>query len=128
MTETDKNPQTVLDAIIDAPETFGSVTINDITILRYAYLEKLHSPFVDTSVEFSVENVVPSIFVLAKDKKELRKYSNDIETLKLDALEWADEELNIDDLPQIISTVVTKFTAMNKAAPTASTPADHKKN
>ena len=57
------------------------------------------------------------MFILANDKKTLRKYGTDIESLKLDALEWADDNLNIADVPAIISTIVDKFTAMNKAAP-----------
>lgn len=69
MTKDDKNPQVVLDAIIDAPGCIGDVTINDVTILRYAYLEKLHSPFIDTTQEFNVENIIPSVYVLAIDKK-----------------------------------------------------------
>ena len=37
----ENNPEIVLDAVLETPSTFGDVTINDITILRYAYLEKL---------------------------------------------------------------------------------------
>ena len=127
MTES-KNPQVVLNAIIAAPEKIGDVVVNDITILRYAYLEKLHSPFIDASKDFTVESIVPSVYVLALDKKELRKYSNDIEALKLDALDWADEKLKIEDMSKIIEVVVSKFTAMNKAAPTAVEVSDPKKN
>lgn len=39
--KTENNPQIVLDAILETPKTFGDVIINDISILRYAYLEKL---------------------------------------------------------------------------------------
>ena len=111
------NPQIVLDTIIESPKTFGNVTIGDITILKYSYLEKIGSPFINADQEFSVSNVIPSVFILANDKKTLRKYGTDIESLKLDALEWADDNLNIADVPAIISTIVDKFTAMNKAAP-----------
>lgn len=119
------NPKLVIDTIIDAPTTFGDVTINDITILRYAYLEKINSPFIDASVEFKVDNIVPTVFVLAIDKNELRKYSNDIEALKADALEWADEKLKLDQFAEIISCISNKFLALNKAAPSG---AESKKN
>lgn len=126
--ETENNPEIVLDAVLETPSTFGDVTINDITILRYAYLEKLQSPFIDASKEFSVQNIVPSVYVLAADKKELRKYSTDIEALKLDALDWADEHLKIEDVPAMINCIVQKFTQMNKAAPSSVSSADPKKN
>ena len=121
------NPKAVIDAIIEAPNTFGDVTIGDITILKYAYLEKLHSPFIDPSQEFTVENIAPSIYVLAADKKELRKYGSSIDELKLDALEWADEHLKIKDVPAVIKAVVDKLTQINKAAPSG-TASDPKKN
>ena len=123
------NPQIVLDTIIESPKTFGNVTIGDVTILKYSYLEKIESPFINSDREFSVGNIIPSVFILANDKKTLRKYGTDIEALKLDALEWADDNLNIADVPAIISAIVDKFAAMNKAAPSGD-PAqdDPKKN
>ena len=114
------NPKAVLDAIIESPKTFGDVTIGDITILKYAYLEKLHSPFIDSTQEFSVENIVPTIFILASDKKQLRKYGNSIDELKLDALEWADEHLDLEDVPNVIKAIIEKLTQINKAAPSGS--------
>lgn len=114
------NPKAVLDAIIESPKTFGDVTIGDITILKYAYLEKLHSPFIDSTQEFSVENIVPTIFILASDKKQLRKYGSSIDELKLDALEWADEHLNLEDVPNVIKAIIEKLTQINKAAPSGS--------
>ena len=127
MDNENNTPQTVLDAVIDAPKTFSKIDIGDITILKYAYLEKLHSPFIDPKQEFTVESIAPAVFVLAKDKKELRKYGNDIETLKLDALEWIDDNVELSEVPEIIKTVVDKLTAINKAAPSG-TGDDTKKN
>lgn len=127
MNNENKTPQAVLDAVIDAPKTFSKIDIGDITILKYAYLEKLHSPFIDPKQEFTVESIAPAVFVLAKDKKELRKYGNDIEALKLDALEWIDENVELSEVPAVIKTVVDKLTAINKAAPSG-TGDDTKKN
>lgn len=118
--EKSNTPQMVLDAVIDAPKKIGKIEIGDITILKYAYLEKLHSPFIDPTQEFTVESIAPAVFVLAKDKKELRKYGNDIETLKMDALEWIDENVSLEDVPEVIKTIVGKLTAVNKAAPAGS--------
>lgn len=127
MDNENNTPQAVLDAVIDAPKTLSKISIGDVTILKYAYLEKLHSPFIDPKQEFTVENVAPAVFVLAKDKKELRKYGNDIESLKLDALEWIDENVEIDEFPAVIKIIVDKLTAINKAAPSGSGD-DAKKN
>ena len=117
MKKDNRTPEIVLDAVIDAPKKIGNVEIGDVTILKYCYLEKLHSPFIDPTQEFTVENIAPAVFVLAKDKSELRKYGNDIETLKMDALEWIDENVELGDVPEVIKTIVGKLTAVNKAAP-----------
>lgn len=122
-----KNPQAVLDAVIESPKTFGNVTIGEITILKYAYLEKVKSPLLDTSVDFSMENVVPSIFILASDGKTLRKYGTDVEALKLDSLEWADENLRLEDVPEVIKAMVSRLTEINKAAPNGTVEDDPKK-
>lgn len=128
MNKDNRTPEIVLDAVIDAPKKIGNVEIGDVTILKYCYLEKLHSPFIDPSQEFTVESIAPAVFVLAKDKKELRKYGNDIETLKMDALEWIDENVSLEDVPALIKTIVGKLTAVNKAAPAGSNgEADSKK-
>ena len=121
MNEDKKTPELVLNAVIDAPKQFGNINIGDITILKYCYLEKLHSPFIDPTQEFTVENIAPAVFVLAKDKEELRKYGNDIETLKMDSLEWMDECVELSDVPEIIKAIVSKLTSINKAAPNGTT-------
>lgn len=123
----ENNPSIVVDTIIDAPKKIGNIEISDITILKYSYLEKLNSPFITSNEEFTVSNIIPTVFVLAHGKKDLRKYGNDIESLKLDALEWADENLKIDDVPALISTIVDKFTQMNKAAPSGDAASDDPK-
>ena len=121
MNEDKKTPELVLNAVIDAPKQFANINIGDITILKYCYLERLRSPFIDPTQEFTVENIAPAVFVLAKDKKELRKYGNDIETLKMDALEWMDECVELSDVPEIIKAIVSKLTSINKAAPNGTT-------
>lgn len=55
MKKENKTPELVLDAVIDAPKKFGKgVEIGDVTILKYCYLEKLRSPFIDPTQEFTV--------------------------------------------------------------------------
>ena len=119
--ENSKTPQLVLESVTDSPKKIGNIEIGDITILKYAWLEKLRSPFINPEGEFTVENIAPAVFVLANDKKELRKYGNDIETLKMDALEWMDECVELSDVPEIIKAIVSKLTSINKAAPNGTT-------
>ena len=113
----DANPQAVLDAVTEAPETFGEVTIGEVTILKYAWLERLGSPFIRTDAEFSVESIIPSVFVLASDRATLKKYGSDAEKLRADALDWADDKLRLEDVPGVIKAVVAKLTAVDKASP-----------
>lgn len=96
---------------------FDKFTLEPITISRYAWLERLHSPFVDTSKEFTIENVVPTVFVLASSKEQLKKFGGSIDALKEAAFDWADEHIVIDEVPAVIKAVVQKFADINKAAP-----------
>lgn len=70
---------------------------------------------------------MPTVFVLAASKEELKKFGTDVEALKLAALDWADDNLAMDEVPEVIKQVVAVFTAVNKAAPSASGD-DTKKN
>lgn len=114
----EQNPDIVLEAITDAEKSYSSVTINVPTIRRYAYLEKLKSPFVFSDVSFDLENVIPSIYVLAVDNTDLRKLSGkSVEDISNIAFDWADEKLDLKDIPKIIEDVVKTFTSLNDAAP-----------
>lgn len=114
----EQNPDIVLEAITDAEKSYSSVTINVPTIRRYAYLEKLKSPFVFSDVPFDLENVIPSIYILAVDNTDLRKLSGKpVEDISNIAFDWADEKLDLKDVPKIIEDVVKTFTSLNDAAP-----------
>ena len=127
MEENTKNPEIVLDALTESPKKFSKFELKPLTISKYAWLERLHSPFIDSSIEFSVDTVVPTLFVLASDRGTLKKVGRDIEDVKEAAFEWADENLEIKEVPEAIKAVVAMFTAMNKAAPTASSGSDDPK-
>lgn len=115
-----KNPQIVVDAIIDQNgQNLNTVKIYPVTIRRYAFLEKLNSPFINPEVQFTVNTIIPSVFVMTRTKDELKKYaSNDIEKLVSDSFDWSDS-LNMDDVPEMIKAVTKQFTEINKASPDA---------
>lgn len=127
MNEEARNPKLVLDAITDSGVQFTKFTLKPLTISKYAWLEKLDSPFINSEKKFSFEEVVPTVYVLATDAKDLRKYAGKLEELNLDALEWADEHIDIAEFPEVIKAVVTMFTSLNKAAPSDVGGADDKK-
>ena len=113
-----QNPDVVIDAITNTDKTYNSITINTPTIRRYAYLEKLKSPFVFGDISFELENVIPSIYVLAATKDELKVLSGkSIDEIKDIAMDWADDNLDMKTLPNIIKDVVAVFTKINESAP-----------
>ena len=115
---TAKNPKIVVDAIIDQNgQEVNRVKIYPVTIRRYAFLEKLNSPFINPEVKFTVNTIIPSVYVMTRTKDELKKYaSNDIEKLVSDSFDWSDS-LDMDDVPQMIKAVTKQFTEINKASP-----------
>ena len=113
-----QNPDVVIDAITNTDKTYNSITINTPTIRRYAYLEKLKSPFVFGDISFELENVIPSIYVLAATKDELKVLSGkSVDEIKDIAMDWADDNLDMKTLPDIIKDVVEVFTKINESAP-----------
>lgn len=116
-----KNPKIVVDAIIDSESSKITKDINvyPVTIRRYAFLEKLNSPFINSEVKFDVNGIIPSVYVMTLTKDELKKYnSNDIEKLISDSFDWSDS-LNMDDVPKMITAVTKQFTEINRASPDA---------
>lgn len=113
-----QNPDIVIDAITNTDKTYSGITINTPTIRRYAYLEKLKSPFIFGDINFDLENVVPSVYVLAATKDELKRLSGkSIDEIKDIAMDWADDNLDMKILPNIIKDVVEVFTKINESAP-----------
>ena len=113
-----QNPDVVIDAITNTDKTYNGITINTPTIRRYAYLEKLKSPFVFGDIGFELENVIPSIYVLAATKDELKVLSGkSVDEIKDIAMDWADDNLDMKTLPDIIKDVVEVFTKINESAP-----------
>lgn len=113
-----QNPDIVIDAITNTDKTYSCITINTPTIRRYAYLEKLKSPFIFGDINFDLENVVPSVYVLAATKDELKRLSGkSVDEIKDIAMDWADDNLDMKILPDIIKDVVEVFTKINESAP-----------
>ena len=125
---TTKNPQIVIDSIIDQNgQELNTVKIYPVTIRRYAFLEKLNSPFINPEVQFTVNTIIPSVYVMTRTKDELKKYaSNDIDKLISDSFDWSDS-LSMDDVPSMIKAVTKQFTEINKASPDSTETNDNSK-
>lgn len=129
-----ENPKTVVDAILNEGKTNDiSIDIKSypMTIRRYAFLEKIDSPFLNPDVKFSVNTILPSLYVACSDNETLRKYSaykqSDIDKLYNDAYEWSDN-IQIDIIPQLITSVTDQLLEMNKVSPTQRESDPAKKN
>lgn len=120
------NPKLVIEEATGSRKK-APIALHDLTISRYAWLEKLGSPFISPGEKFTVANVVPSVWVMAASKQDLKaKAAEDVESLKLWCLEWADEHVGMEDLPGLIDAVSAKIMSLSKAAPKSSGEQDPK--
>lgn len=116
------NPKLVLQQIVGNGEsdvgTEKTVHIFPLTIARYAFLELLDSPFINPDKRFELNSVIPTAFVMSHSVRDLRKYNDkNLSVLVADSLEWADAELKLEDVPELIKAIVSQLQALNKAAP-----------
>lgn len=114
------NPNLVTESVIDSQSDSkqDNIAIYPVSIFRYAWMERLDSPFINTEVQFSVDTIVPTAYVFTHTPEELRKYtSKDVELLKNDAFTWADTALEMSDMPEIISNITAQLIKLNKASP-----------
>lgn len=122
------DPKIVVDAILAEGNAGQEKTVKvfPVTIRRYALLEKLSSPFIDGKVEFSVNSIVPSAFVMTRPTDQLKKYCTaSADKIQSDAFDWA-ETLDLDDVPKMTKAIVDQFLDINKASPDAPAAAEKK--
>ena len=121
------NPKVVLEQIVDSDENKSEkvIGINPLTISRYAYLELIDSPFLTTAKKFNMENIIASAYIMVQPTSVLKKYkSNNIDDLINDALDWADANLEFDDISKLIEAIIGQITKLNKVAPTSGNDTD----
>lgn len=121
------NPKVVLEQIVesDVNKSEKVIGINPLTISRYAYLELIDSPFLSTAKKFDMQNIIASAYIMVQPTSVLKKYnSNNIDDLINDALDWADANLEFDDISKLIEAIITQITKLNKVAPTVGSDTD----
>lgn len=98
-----KNPQTVVDEIVNSGKESKVVSVFPLTIRRYALLEKIGSPFAGGDAPFDINAIVPAAYIMSTPKDKLRQYSSaDKDKLIADAFDWS-EDLSLDDLPKMVN-------------------------
>lgn len=111
------DPQLAVEAVLDSDQSVAGITVRKITAGRYAWLERLDSPFTDFEKKFTLDNLIPSLYVVQVETEKLRQYScRDVDKLKDDAFAWADE-IDIDKIGPAVDVVMDQFRDILKIAP-----------
>ena len=116
------NPKIAIDAILaDQEKQVKDYKLYPITLGRYALLELIGSPLVDTNAKFTMINVIPTLYICLNDIQTLKKYSSvNVEQLKSDAMAWSEDSLATADVPALVDTILKELLNVNKAAPVSS--------
>ena len=123
-----EDPKIVVDAILAEGNPDEQIKVYPVTIRRYALLEKLDSPFINPEKQFTVDNIVPSVFVMTRSAEELKKFCNVGPDVVRDAAFTWSEDLPLDDIPKMVKAVTDQFLNLQKAAPEVVQKQDVKKN
>lgn len=114
------DPKIVVENVLDnqGTKTNNNIKIYPVSITRYAFLELLNSPFLNPNIEFGINNIIPTAYVFCSTSEVLRSYtSKDIDKLISDSYAWADDNLSLDDTPELIKNITDQMMKLNKAAP-----------
>ena len=110
-------PKLAVEAVLDSDQSVAGITVRKITAGRYAWLERLDSPFTDFEKKFTLDNLIPSLYVVQLETEKLRQYScRDVDKLKDDAFAWADE-IDLDKIGPAVDVVMEQFRDILKISP-----------
>ena len=110
-------PKLAVEAVLDSDQSVAGITVRKITAGRYAWLERLDSPFTDFEKKFTLDNLSPSLYVVQVETEKLREYScRDVDKLKDDAFAWSDE-IDLDKIGPAVDVVMDQFRDILKIAP-----------
>lgn len=117
-----ENPKAAIDALLESAVQAGQLTVYPLTVARYGLLELVGSPLVvvDTSHKLTPVDVIPTVFIMTQPAKKLSKYnSKNIDTLKEDAFEWAEDGLTAASVPVVVDMLAQKLIDLRRIAPEA---------
>lgn len=117
MNNPNANPKLALDAMLDAPQLIGELTVQPMTVARMALLELVESPFTNPDKKFNISNMTESAFIMCAEPKELKGFSSrNVDALIAKAYEWADH-VDVTAMPKVISSVLEKLNTLYKVSP-----------
>lgn len=113
------NPKAAIDALLESTVEAGALKVYPLTVARYALLELIESPLVLLKEkELSVVDVIPSIYVMTAEASTLSKYnSRNIDKLKEDAFEWAEDGMTAASVPLVVNMLAQKLLDLRRIAP-----------
>lgn len=112
------NPKAALDALLETTTRVGEIDVHPLTVARYALLELAGSPLVDFKNKLDVMTAIPSVYIMAMPTKSLPKYnSTNIDKLKEDAFEWAEDALVIGSVGKVLDMLAQKLLDLKRLMP-----------
>lgn len=111
-------PKLATEAILETDEIIDNVQIHPLTCARYALLSKISSPLLTKDQAWDINSLIPTVYIMTSEFKELKPFIGDVEALKAEAYE-ACEEIDVKTFSKIVDKMVKTFDEMNKLAPNA---------
>lgn len=116
----DTNPKVALDALLESTTVVGRVEVHPLTVARYALLELAKSPLVNYGMKLDALTAIPSVYIMAMPARKLSKYSSrNIEQLKEDAFEWAEDAIVLDSVGKVLDALAQKLLDLRRLMPEA---------
>lgn len=115
------NPKATIDALLESTVRAGTLTVHPLTVARYALLELIESPLVTLEGgRMTVLDVIPTIYIMTQEAKKLAIYnSSNIQQLKEDSFEWAEDNVTAGSVPLVINMLAQKLLDLKRIAPEA---------
>lgn len=112
------NPKAALDALLESTTRVGEIEVHPLTVARYALLELAGSPLVDYKNKLDIMTAIPSVYIMAMPTKNLPKYnSTNIDQLKEDAFEWAEDALVVGSIGKVLDMLAQKLLDLRRLMP-----------
>lgn len=113
------NPKAAIDALLESTVQAGALKVYPLTVARYALLELIESPLVVLDGQgLTVIDVIPTIYVMTADASKLSKYnSRNLDKLKEDAFEWAEDGMTAASVPLVVNMLAQKLLDLKRIAP-----------
>ena len=112
------NPKTAIDTILNTEtEICDGIKVFPVTLARYALLELVESPFVTPDTKFTINNLVPSFYIMCVPIDMLKGInSKNLDKLNEQALSWA-ETLPSKSIDKLIPAIMEELGLIKKVSP-----------